>query len=78
MRGYTLARMKRRTSIRGIVVLAFAAVVAGLAVATLRYHPAAPADVPPTPPRVTTVAVLPPPAPLPAPAPPPPAKPKTH
>ncbi|SBS77948.1 Serine/threonine protein kinase (fragment) [uncultured Mycobacterium sp.] len=61
MPGYTVARLKRRTSVRGIVTLVFAAVVAGLSVATLRYHPAPPIEAPLSPAHVSSAAVPPPP-----------------
>ncbi|MBB3633633.1 hypothetical protein FHT43_003544 [Mycolicibacterium sp. BK607] len=79
--------MKRRTSIRGIVMLAFAAVVVGLSIATLRHHFTPPVDVPLSPRPPATVAAVPPPPPTmhaptvppPPPAPPPPPpKVKTH
>jgi hypothetical protein len=54
-------------------MLIFSAVVAGLAVATLRYHPAPPADVPLSPPQESTAVAVPPPPH--APAPPPAVKP---
>jgi hypothetical protein len=55
-------------------MLVFTAVVGGLAVATLHYHPAPPADVPLSPLHSSTAAVLPPPPTIIAP-PPPAAKP---
>jgi hypothetical protein len=70
--------MKRRTSIRGIVMAGLTVIVAGLAIAALRHHFTPPADVPLSP---TTVALIPAPAPGPAVSTPvatPPLKPKAH
>ena len=58
MGAHTFAKLKRKTSIRGIVMLAASAVVAGVAIATLSYKPAPPPGVP-DPPRATTVALVP-------------------
>jgi hypothetical protein len=66
-------------SIRGVVMMVLTAVVIGLSVAILRYHPAPPVDQPSSlqpPSTVAAVPILPPaPAPKPVAAPPPPAHP---
>ncbi|WP_319433268.1 hypothetical protein [Mycobacterium sp. RTGN5] len=67
--------MKRRISVRGIVMFVFSAVVVGLAVATLRYHPAPPAEAPLSPPQMSTAVAVPPPPTMHAPAAPPTVKP---
>ncbi|WP_445165734.1 hypothetical protein ACTXG7_17775 [Mycolicibacterium sp. Dal123E01] len=50
---HLVGKVKRRTSIRGVAMLMLAAVVAGLAVVTLRYQPAPPVEAPLAPPTST-------------------------
>ncbi|AQT79671.1 hypothetical protein B1R94_10895 [Mycolicibacterium litorale] len=49
MRGITLRRLKRRTSVRGLVMFVLAGCVGVLVVAALRYQPAPPTYTEPAP-----------------------------